>query len=136
MIRPKAAYLFYYAAMACVMPFIALYYAQVGLAAGQIGLLGDLLPLASAPLWGGAGRRHPAPPRHLVAGDRRHDGGRAGANSRGQPVGADPDRGRERVLLGAHHPARGQHRTYSVEPKPATNGTNWHENEYHRCLSS
>ena len=47
MIRPKAAYFFSYAATACLMPFIALYYAQVGLAAGQIGLLAGLLPLVT-----------------------------------------------------------------------------------------
>jgi MFS transporter, PPP family, 3-phenylpropionic acid transporter len=63
---PKAAYFFYYAATACLMPFIALYYAQVGLSASQIGLLSGVLPLVtlvSAPLWGAladATRRHHA----------------------------------------------------------------------------
>ena len=66
MIRPKAAYFFYYAATASLLPFIALYYAQVGLSASQIGLLSGILPLVtlvSAPLWGGladATRRHHA----------------------------------------------------------------------------
>ena len=64
MVLPKAAYFFYYAATASLLPFIALYYAQVGLSASQIGLLSGILPLVtlvSAPLWGGfadATRRH------------------------------------------------------------------------------
>jgi len=63
---PKAAYFFYYAATASLLPFIALYYAQAGLSASQIGLLSGILPLmtlVSAPLWGGfadATRRHHA----------------------------------------------------------------------------
>ncbi len=66
MFRPKASYFFYFAAGSCLMPFIALYYAQNGLSASQIGLLSGLLPLVtlvSAPLWGGladATRRHHA----------------------------------------------------------------------------
>ncbi|MBK6433511.1 MFS transporter [Candidatus Amarolinea dominans] len=46
------------------MPFLALYYAQNGMSASQIGLLSGLLPLVtlvSAPLWGGladATQRH------------------------------------------------------------------------------
>ena len=66
MIRPKAAYFFYYAATASLLPFIALYYAQLGLSAAQIGLLSGILPLVtlvSAPLWGAladATRRHHA----------------------------------------------------------------------------
>jgi PPP family 3-phenylpropionic acid transporter len=66
MIRPKAAYFFYYAATASLLPFIALYYAQMGLSAAQIGLLSGILPLVtlvSAPLWGtlaDATRRHHA----------------------------------------------------------------------------
>ena len=55
MVLPKAAYFFYYAATASLLPFIALYYAQVGLSAAQIGLLSGILPLVtlvSAPLWG------------------------------------------------------------------------------------
>lgn len=56
MIRPKASYFFYFGASSCLMPFIALYYAQNGLSASQIGLLAGLLPLVtlvSAPLWSG-----------------------------------------------------------------------------------
>jgi MFS transporter, PPP family, 3-phenylpropionic acid transporter len=66
MVLPKAAYFFYYAATAFLLPFIALYYAGVGLSAAQIGLLSGLLPLVtlvSAPLWGAladAARRHHA----------------------------------------------------------------------------
>ena len=55
MLRPKAAYFFYYAATSCLMPFVALYYAQAGLSGSQIGLLAGSLPLItmiSAPLWG------------------------------------------------------------------------------------
>ncbi len=65
MIRAKASYFFYFAAGSCLMPYLALYYAQNGLSAGQIGLLSGLLPLVtlvSAPLWGGladaTGRHH------------------------------------------------------------------------------
>ncbi|MEJ5198900.1 MAG: major facilitator superfamily domain-containing protein 6, partial [Anaerolineae bacterium] len=56
MIRPKASYFFYFAALSCLMPFMVLYYARNGLSASQIGLLAGALPLVtlvSAPLWGG-----------------------------------------------------------------------------------
>ncbi len=63
--RAKASYFFYFAAGSCLMPFLALYYAQNGLSDSQIGLLSGLLPLVtlvSAPLWGGladaTGRHH------------------------------------------------------------------------------
>lgn len=54
-IAPKAYYFSYYAAMAGLMPFLVLYYRQVGLSGGQIGLLAGLPPFLTwlaAPLWG------------------------------------------------------------------------------------
>jgi MFS transporter, PPP family, 3-phenylpropionic acid transporter len=74
MVLPKAAYFFYYAATAALLPFIALYYAQAGLSAAQIGLLSGILPLVtlvSAPLWGAfadATRRHHALLLFAIAG--------------------------------------------------------------------
>jgi PPP family 3-phenylpropionic acid transporter len=55
-IRPKAIYFFYYAALACLTPFMSLYYLERGLNGTQIGVLAGAIPLvswASAPLWGG-----------------------------------------------------------------------------------
>ncbi len=52
---PKVYYFCYYAAMACFMPFLALYYRGVGLTGAQIGLLAGVAPVVTwlaAPLWG------------------------------------------------------------------------------------
>ena len=52
----KVFYFCYYAAAACLMPYLVLYYRQIGLSGGQIGLLagiGPLVTLVAAPLWGG-----------------------------------------------------------------------------------
>ncbi len=52
----KAFYFFYYAAMASFLPFVILYYEQIGLSGREIGLLAGIPPLlmlVSAPLWGG-----------------------------------------------------------------------------------
>jgi PPP family 3-phenylpropionic acid transporter len=52
----KAFYFCYFAAMSSLIPFLALYYAQIGLSGRQIGFLAGMLPLVtlvSAPLWGG-----------------------------------------------------------------------------------
>ena len=52
---PKIFYFFYFAAMASLIPFLTLYYEQVGLSGRQIGLLAGIAPLVmllSAPLWG------------------------------------------------------------------------------------
>lgn len=52
----KAFYFLYYAAAAALLPFLALYYEQVGLSGRQIGLLVGIPPilmLVSPPLWGG-----------------------------------------------------------------------------------
>lgn len=63
---PKTVYFLYYAALACLIPFMSLYYQQKGLNGGQIGILSGLIPLitlASSPFWGGiadATRRHRA----------------------------------------------------------------------------
>ncbi|MEE8390594.1 MAG: major facilitator superfamily domain-containing protein 6 [Anaerolineae bacterium] len=64
MLLPKAFYFFYFAAMAALVPFLTLYYKQIGLSGRQIGLLAGippLLTLVSAPLWSGladATQRH------------------------------------------------------------------------------
>src|SRR4051812_1334028 len=53
---PKLFYFCNFAAMAAIMPFLALYYKQVGLTGREIGLVASLSPLVSllaAPLWGG-----------------------------------------------------------------------------------
>ena len=53
---PKLFYFCFYAAMAFFMPFLALYYAEIGLSGRQIGLLAGITPLVTlfaAPLWGG-----------------------------------------------------------------------------------
>jgi PPP family 3-phenylpropionic acid transporter len=55
MLAPKAFYFSYFAAMASLVPFLVLFYREVGLSASQIGLLAGLAPvvtLVSAPLWG------------------------------------------------------------------------------------
>ncbi|NKB70123.1 MAG: MFS transporter [Candidatus Latescibacteria bacterium] len=52
---PKACYAFYYAAAACFMPFLPLFYGQIGLSGDQIGLLVAIptaLVLVGGPLWG------------------------------------------------------------------------------------
>lgn len=54
--RPKAVYFFYYAALACLVPFMSLYYQERGLNGAQIGVLAGMIPLVtwgSAPFWGG-----------------------------------------------------------------------------------
>jgi PPP family 3-phenylpropionic acid transporter len=51
----RAIYFFYYAALASVMPFLTLYYQDLGLSGQQIGSLAALLPLVTmvaAPAWG------------------------------------------------------------------------------------
>lgn len=51
----KVLFFCFYAAMASLIPFMALYYRQVGLSGGQIGLLsaiGPLMSLVAAPAWG------------------------------------------------------------------------------------
>ena len=56
MVIAKLFYFCNFAAMAAIMPFLALYYKQVGLTGRQIGLLASLSPLVmllAAPLWGG-----------------------------------------------------------------------------------
>lgn len=53
---PRLFYFCYFAAMASFAPFLALYYRQIGLSEGQIGLLAGIPPLlglVAAPLWGG-----------------------------------------------------------------------------------
>jgi MFS transporter, PPP family, 3-phenylpropionic acid transporter len=55
MVIPRLFYFCYFAGMASLMPFLALYYRQLGLAEGQIGLLTGIPPLlglVAAPLWG------------------------------------------------------------------------------------
>jgi MFS transporter, PPP family, 3-phenylpropionic acid transporter len=53
--RPKLFYFLFFAAAACLMPFLSLYYEAQGLTGRQIGLLVGVVPLVtlvSAPLWG------------------------------------------------------------------------------------
>jgi len=55
LVVPKLFYFCYFAGMAALMPFLALYYQQIGLSARQIGLLSSISPLVlllAAPLWG------------------------------------------------------------------------------------
>lgn len=56
MVIPRLFYFCYFAAMAALMPFLALYYRQIGLSESEIGLLAGIPPLlglVAAPLWGG-----------------------------------------------------------------------------------
>jgi MFS transporter, PPP family, 3-phenylpropionic acid transporter len=53
---PKAVYALFFGAVACLVPFMTLYYQQTGLTGGQIGILAGIIPLitlASSPFWGG-----------------------------------------------------------------------------------
>lgn len=57
MLRPKLLYFLYYAAMASLLPFLVLYYAQLGFSGRQVGVLSALLPfmtLLGVPLWSAA----------------------------------------------------------------------------------
>ncbi len=50
----RALYFSYYAAMAAVLPYLALYYQDAGLSGAQIGMLAGLMPLmmmVGAPMW-------------------------------------------------------------------------------------
>jgi MFS transporter, PPP family, 3-phenylpropionic acid transporter len=50
----RALYFSYYAAMAAVLPYLALYYQDAGLSGAQIGMLAGLMPLmmmVGAPVW-------------------------------------------------------------------------------------
>jgi PPP family 3-phenylpropionic acid transporter len=73
-ILPKTVYFLYYAALACLVPFMSLYYQQKGLSGGQIGVLAGLIPLitlASSPFWSGiadATHRHRAVLLLTIAG--------------------------------------------------------------------
>lgn len=55
MFYPRIFYLFYYAASASLLPFLVLYYQEIGLTGRQIGVLAGVMPLTmfvGAPLWG------------------------------------------------------------------------------------
>ncbi len=55
MFPAKAFYFFYFAAFAALVPFLVLYYEQLGFTGQQIGILSAIAPLmmlVSAPLWG------------------------------------------------------------------------------------
>lgn len=70
----KGVYFFYYAALACLVPFMSLYYQEQGLNGTQIGILAGTIPLVtwvSAPFWGGiadARKRHRAVLLLTIAG--------------------------------------------------------------------
>jgi len=72
--RPKAVYFFYNAALACLVPFMSLYYQEQGMTGAQIGVLAGIIPLVtwgSAPFWGGvadARRSHRAVLLLCIAG--------------------------------------------------------------------
>ena len=72
--HPKAVYALYYGAMACLVPYMTLYYQQKGLNGVQIGVLASIIPLitlASSPFWSGIGdatRRHRAVLLLTIAG--------------------------------------------------------------------
>lgn len=54
--RSRAVYFLYYGGAACLVPFLTLYYEELGLSGARIGILAGLVPLltlVSAPLWGG-----------------------------------------------------------------------------------
>jgi len=56
LIFPKTFYFLFFAAASFLFPFLALYYEQLGLSGGQIGLLAaipSLMVLSAASLWGG-----------------------------------------------------------------------------------
>jgi PPP family 3-phenylpropionic acid transporter len=56
-IAVKAFYFCYYAAWACLVPFLALYYQSLGFNGAQIGLLASISPLVvmfAGPFWAGA----------------------------------------------------------------------------------
>ncbi len=55
--RPKLLYFCYYAAMASLLPFLVLYYVQLGFTGRQVGVLSALLPVTTVlgvPLWSAA----------------------------------------------------------------------------------
>lgn len=70
----KVFYFFYYAAWACLLPFLGLYYQSLGYEGGQIGLLTSITPLTilfAAPMWAGLAdttRRHKAILLGTIAG--------------------------------------------------------------------
>ena len=70
----KAVYALYYGALACLVPYMTLYYQQKGLDGVQIGILASIIPLvtlASSPFWSGiadATRRHRAVLLLTIAG--------------------------------------------------------------------
>ena len=72
--HPKAVYALYYGALACLVPYMTLYYQQKGLNGVQIGVLASIIPLvtlASSPFWSGIGdatRRHRAVLLLTIAG--------------------------------------------------------------------
>lgn len=52
---PRAIYFFYFAGAACLIPYLVLYYQDLGLSGGQIGILTGIPPvmaLLAAPAWG------------------------------------------------------------------------------------
>ncbi len=72
----KVFYFCYYAAAACLMPYLVLYYRQIGLSGGQIGLLagiGPLVTLVAAPLWGGWADATRAVSTSVIDGNPEHN---------------------------------------------------------------
>ncbi|MHB1356474.1 MAG: MFS transporter [Anaerolineae bacterium] len=60
-LEPKAFYFFYFAALAALQPYLALYYRSLGLSGSAIGILSaipSLVALVSSPLWAALADRH------------------------------------------------------------------------------
>ena len=73
-LTPSAFYFLYFAAVSCLMPFLALFYQSLGLTGGQIGLLigiSPLITLVAASFWTGLAdrtRHHKLVMTGLIAG--------------------------------------------------------------------
>lgn len=61
LLEPKAFYFFYFAAVAALQPYLALYYRSLGLTGGAIGILSAIPPLVAlvgSPMWAALADRH------------------------------------------------------------------------------
>jgi PPP family 3-phenylpropionic acid transporter len=73
-LTPSAFYFLFFAAISCLVPFMALFYRSLGLTGSQIGLLTGITPLitlVAAPFWTGLAdstRRHKLVMAGLIAG--------------------------------------------------------------------
>lgn len=61
LLEPKAFYLFYYAALAALQPYLSIYYRSLGLTGGAIGILSAIPPLVAlvgGPMWASLADRY------------------------------------------------------------------------------